>query len=280
VRLHVVQAGPIGGAPVILLHGFPDFWIGWRHQIEGLAAAGFRVIAPDQRGYNLSDKPRGIRRYTADKLVNDVAGVADALGLQRFHLVGHDWGGIVAWSFAATLPQRLDKLVILNAPHPDALLPYALRSPLQLLRSSYAAFFQLPWLPETALSTNRFAALVQVLTSSSRAGAFTPEDIAEYREAWGKSGALTAMLNWYRALPYRPKLKQQVTAPTLILWGMRDRFLETGLAERSLSFCRDGRLHTFPSATHWLQREEAPAVNSAISSFLQASPPSVAPPQL
>jgi pimeloyl-ACP methyl ester carboxylesterase len=266
--LHVVQAGPADGRPVILLHGFPDFWIGWRHQIEALASAGFRVIAPDQRGYNLSDKPSGTREYTVEKLVDDVKRLADTLRLERFHLVGHDWGGIVAWSSAAILTQRLDKLVILNAPHPDALLPYALRAPSQFLRSSYAAFFQLPWLPETVLSANRFAALVRVLTGSSRPGAFTPEDIAEYREAWAKSGALTAMLNWYRAVPYRQNLKQRITAPTLVLWGMRDSFLESGLAERSLSFCRDGRLQTFANATHWLQREEAAAVNSALLTFL------------
>jgi pimeloyl-ACP methyl ester carboxylesterase len=268
LRLHVVQAGPSHGKAVIFLHGFPDFWIGWRQQIEALASAGFRVIAPDQRGYNLSDKPGGTRQYTIEKLVNDVAGLGDALGLERFHLVGHDWGGIVAWSFAASRPTRLEKLVILNAPHPEAIVPYALRSPLQLLRSSYVGFFQIPWLPEAVLSAQRFAALVRALVGSSRPGAFAPQEFAEYREAWGKPGALTAMLNWYRALPYRPTLKQQITAPTLVLWGMRDEFLETGLAEKSLSFCRDGRLQTFADATHWLQREEALAVNSALVSFL------------
>jgi pimeloyl-ACP methyl ester carboxylesterase len=268
LRLHVVQAGPSHGKAVIFLHGFPDFWIGSRQQIEALASAGFRVIAPDQRGYNLTDKPGGTRQYTIEKLVNDVAGLGDALGLERFHLVGHDWGGIVAWSFAASRPTRLEKLVILNAPHPEAIVPYALRSPLQLLRSSYVGFFQIPWLPEAVLSAQRFAALVRALVGSSRPGAFAPQEFAEYREAWGKPGALTAMLNWYRALPYRPTLEQQITAPTLVLWGERDEFLETGLAEKSLSFCRDGRLQTFADATHWLQREEALAVNSALVSFL------------
>ena len=212
-------------------------------------------------------------RSALDRLVGDALDIVAAAGHggRRFHLVGHDWGGIVAWSFAATFPQRLDKLVILNAPHPEALLSYALRSPSQLLRSSYVAFFQVPWLPEAILSAQRYAALIQALVGSSRPGAFTSDEIAEYREAWEKPGALTGMLNWYRALRHRPKLNERITAPTLVLWGMRDRFLEPGVAERSLTFCVDGRLQTFADATHWLQREDAAAVNSALLSFLVGS---------
>ncbi len=268
IRLHVVEAGPAGGKPVILLHGFPDFWIGWRRQIDALASAGFRVIVPDQRGYNVSDKPKGVREYALAKLLGDVVALADALGIERFHLVGHDWGGVVAWTAGAKLPSRLDKLVILNAPHPEALFAHLLRSPTQLLRSSYAAFFQVPVLPEAVLGARHSALLARALRTSSRSGAFLEEEIAEYRQAWQQPGALTGMLNWYRALRFRPSVKEPITTPTLVLWGMQDHALEGGLAERSLSFCNIGRLQPFERAMHWVQREEASAVNAALLTFL------------
>jgi epoxide hydrolase 4 len=268
IRLHVVQAGPADGRPVMLLHGFPDFWIGWRRQIDALASAGFRVIVPDQRGYNTSDKPKGIREYTLPKLLGDVVAIADALGIGRFHLVGHDWGGIVAWAAGAKLPHRLERLVILNAPHPEVLLAHALRSPTQFLRSSYAAFFQFPLLPEAVLGAGHSSLLARALIKSSRSDAFTAKEIAEYRQAWERPGALTGMLNWYRALRFRPSLKERITTPTLVLWGMQDQALEYGLAERSLALCDDRGLQTFEKATHWVQREEASAVNAALLPFL------------
>lgn len=225
IQLHVVQFGPPKGRPVMLLHGFPDFWIGWKRQLGALASAGYRVIIPDQRGYNSSDKPRAIGEYALGKLVGDVVALADALGLERFYLVGHDWGGIVAWATAAIVPHRLDKLVILNAPHPSVLLPYSLQSPTQVLRSSYAAFFQIPLLPEAVLSAHRSALLVRALKGSSRQGAFDDEDVAAYRQAWEQPEALTSMLNWYRALRFGPSLPQRVTTPTLVIWGVQDQAL-------------------------------------------------------
>jgi pimeloyl-ACP methyl ester carboxylesterase len=269
IRLHVVQAGPTEGQPVILLHGFPDFWIGWRRQMEAFASAGFRVVVPDQRGYNISDKPKGICEYTLAKLLGDVVALADALGLGKFHLVGHDWGGIVGWAAGAKLSHRLDKLVILNAPHPEVLLAHSFRSPTQFLRSSYAAFFQFPLLPEAILGARHSALLARGLIKSSQPGAFTDEDIAEYRRAWERPGSLTGMLNWYRALRYRPSLKERITTPTLVLWGMQDQVLECGLAERSLALCDEASLQTFEKATHWVQREDARAVNAALLAFLE-----------
>jgi pimeloyl-ACP methyl ester carboxylesterase len=267
VRLHVVQFGPPDGRPVMLLHGFPDFWMGWRRQADALASAGYRVIIPDQRGYNSSDKPRGIKEYTLHKLVGDVVALADALGHARFHLVGHDWGGIVAWATAAIVPHRLEKLVILNAPHPGVLLAHSLQSPTQFLRSSYVAFFQIPLLPEAALGAHRSALLVRALRGSSRQGAFDDKDIAAYRQAWEQPEALTAMLNWYRALRFRPSLKQRVSTATLVIWGQQDQALEFGLARRSLDLCDNGQLRVFENATHWVQREESSAVNAAILTF-------------
>lgn len=268
VRLHVVEAGPLDAEPVVLLHGFPDFWIGWRPQIEAFSVAGYRVVVPDQRGYNISSKPKGIRQYALPKLLDDLAGLADALGLERFHLVGHDWGGIVAWSAGAKMPSRLVSLTVLNAPHPEALFPYALRSPSQLLRSSYAAFFQFPVVPEALLRAGQFALLIRAVEQSSCIGSFTADDIAAYRQAWEQPGAISAMLNWYRALRFRPQMTEPIDVPTLVLWGMRDRFLESGLARSSLAFCRDGELQTFSNATHWLQRDEPAAVSAAIIAFI------------
>jgi epoxide hydrolase 4 len=176
----------------------------------------------------------------------------------------------VASSPGPRLPgcDRVDKLVILNAPHPQAFFAYMMTSPSQMLKSSYVAFFQLPFLPERVLSTNDHAALVQVLKRSSRPGAFSRDDIEAYRAAWSRPGALTAMLNWYRALPRRSRSGAAISAPTLILWGEKDEFLEVGLARQSMSFCSDARLQTFPEATHWLQREEIEGVNAALLAFL------------
>src|SRR5437879_4698652 len=148
IRLNVAQAGPPDGPLVILLHGFPEFWYGWRKQIPALAAAGYRVWAPDQRGYNFSDKPPDVRDYTLDKLAADVAGLIEAAGRQRAIIVGHDWGGAVAWWLAANNPERVERLVIINVPHPLVMRRLILRDPRQTLRSWYMFMFLLPRLPE------------------------------------------------------------------------------------------------------------------------------------
>lgn len=270
LALHVVEAGPADGPPVILLHGFPEFWFGWRHQIGPLARAGYRVIAPDQRGYGLSDKPEGLDAYRLVRLTRDVVALADALGLGRFGLAGHDWGGIVAWSVAARHPDRVERLAILNAPHPDTTWRVIRRDPVQLLRSYYVALFQLPGLPERMLAANDHAALARALTGSSRSGTFGPEDLARYREAWTRPGALTAMLGWYRALVRRPPGRVgRVARPALILWGRRDTALGAAFADESLALCDRGRIRWFDEATHWVQHEEAASVNAELVAFLR-----------
>jgi pimeloyl-ACP methyl ester carboxylesterase len=268
VKLHVAIVGPPDGQPVILLHGFPDHWIGWKHQIPALAAAGYRLIIPDQRGYNTSDKPAGVRPYALRRLVEDVLLLAKALDIERFHLIGHDWGGIVAWGVAAEAPARVERLVILNAPHPDALFGYALRSPTQFLRSAYVGFFQFPWLPEALLSARGSKILERALVRTARPGAFFDEDLALYRQAWRQPRALTSMLNWYRALRYRPSYPDLIDTPTLVLWGEKDTALEPGLAEASARHGADARVVFFPDATHWLHREAPQAVNEQILDFL------------
>src|SRR5918998_6925397 len=198
VRLHYVEAGE--GPLVLLLHGFPQFWYEWRHQIPALVEAGFRVVAPDMRGYNFSDKPPGVRAYRVELLARDVECLILACGERTAVVVGHDWGAIVAWIAAMRYPGRVGRLAILNVPHPARLLD-GLLSPGQLLRSSYIFFFQIPWLPEEVIRAGDFNLLRSALGRDPvRQGALTAEDIERYVEAMARPGALTATLNYYRAL--------------------------------------------------------------------------------
>lgn len=272
VRLHAVAAGPRNGPVVLLLHGFPEFWYGWRNQIEPLANAGFRVIVPDQRGYNLSSKPAGTASYALTELVSDVIAIADQLGQQRIFLAGHDWGAAVAWSTALLHPQRIAKLAVLNVPHPSVMRRFLKSHPRQTLRSWYMFFFQLPWLPEAVFSAFRFRIGAGSLLRSSRPGTFSPEDLARYREAWSQPGALTAMVNWYRAL-FRHRTKfpdRTVHVPTRILWGERDAFLLAEMAHESLRYCPRAELFTFADATHWLQHEEPARVSELLVEFFRS----------
>ena len=266
VRLHAVGAGPNDGPLVILLHGFPEFWYSWRKQIGPLAEAGFRVVAPDQRGYNLSSKPPAIADYAVGNLTADVIAIADQLGADRFYLAGHDWGAAVAWATALQYPQRLRKLAILNVPHPTVFLRTVRTNPRQMRRSWYMAFFQLPRIPESRFLAYNFAMGIKSLVASSRPGTFTPDALNRYREAWSNPGTVTAMINWYRALfRHRPALPDpQVHVPTRILWGRRDMFLLPEMAQESLKYCDSVELTWFPDATHWLQHEEPEAVNAAL----------------
>jgi pimeloyl-ACP methyl ester carboxylesterase len=272
IKLHVVMAGPKDGQPVILLHGFPEFWYGWRKQIPALAEGGYRVIVPDQRGYNLSDKPEGVKPYRVDILVTDILGLIDALGYEKVHLIGHDWGAMVAWIFAIRHPDRLRKLGILNGPHPAVMLNFLRRGdPEQLRRSWYIFAFQIPWLPEYFLCKNDWRNAVRALRGSGKIHNLTDEDIMEYKQAWSQPGAMTAMINWYRAaVRHWPKLPRDlcVKTATLIIWGMQDVALSHRMARLSMDYCADGKLVFFEDATHWVQHEEAENVNQLLVEFL------------
>jgi len=276
IKLHMVMAGPKDGQPVLLLHGFPEFWYGWRQQIPALAEAGYRVIVPDQRGYNLSDKPKGVKAYTLDELVADILGLIDALGYEKVNLIGHDWGAMVAWSFASWHPERLHKLGILNVPHPAVMLNFLRRGdPEQLRRSWYIFAFQIPWLPEYFLRRNDWRNAVRVLRGSGKIHTFGNEDIVEYKKAWAQPGAMTAMLNWYRAVfRHRPQRTEgmRVQVPTLIIWGINDVALSHRMARLSLDYCEDGKLVIFEEATHWVQHDEAGAVNQLLIEILSFGP--------
>lgn len=271
VRVHAVAAGPKDGRVVVLLHGFPEFWYGWRKQIEPLAAAGFRVIVPDQRGYNLSSKPVGMAAYAIRELVSDVIAMADQLGQEKIFLAGHDWGAAVAWSAALLHSERIAKLVIVNVPHPSVMRHFIYTRLRQTLRSWYIFFFQIPWLPEALFSAFDFRMGRRALAGSSRPGTFTGEDLAQYRAAWSQPGALTAIINWYRAaMRYRiPFADRTVRVPTRILWGERDKFLMFEMARDSLRYCTKGELISFPDASHWLQHEESAKVSQLLAEFFQ-----------
>lgn len=271
IDLHVVLAGPKDGPPVVLLHGFPEFWRGWLKQIEPLADAGYRVIVPDQRGYNLSDKPKGVKPYRMNVLVADMLGLVDSLGYDKVNLVGHDWGGLVSWITAIWHPERIQKLGILNVPHPAVLHNFLFRGDLEQLRRSWYVFaFQIPWLPEYFLRKNDWRNMVRSLRGSGKIHTFTNDDIAEYKHAWSQPGALTAMINWYRAAARGWRNKQDnwmVKVPTLMLWGMNDVALSHRMATPSMDYCINGKLHFFEDATHWVQRDEAIAVNQLLIEF-------------
>jgi pimeloyl-ACP methyl ester carboxylesterase len=271
VRLHVVEAGPADGPLVILLHGFPEFWYGWRRQIGPLAAAGYRVLAPDQRGYNTSDKPGRVRDYGIDLLARDVVGLIDACGRQRCSLVGHDWGAAVGWWTAIRYPQRLDRLAILNVPHPIVMRRQLRRSMSQLRKSWYMFFFQLPWLPEKLLSLRRYRSALDGLRGTSRPGSFTDADLLQYVDAWSQPGAMTTMIHWYRAMLRVPPGKLEsirVRVPTQIIWGARDRFLGADMVEPSAALCDNVRAHFLEEATHWVQHDEFQQVNDLLLHFL------------
>jgi epoxide hydrolase 4 len=271
IHLHVVRAGPEGAPLVILLHGFPEFWYGWRKQIPFLAEAGYRVWAPDGRGYNLSDKPEGIAAYRIDELTKDVLGLIDAAGENEAAVVGHDWGAAVAWRLAERHPERLSRLVILNAPHHEVFFRTLRSSLTQLRRSSYALFFQLPWLPEALLRRRNWQAVVEALRRSSRPGTFGEADFERYREAWSQPCAFSAMLNWYRAAARRPRAEtgSRIRVPTLLIWGANDAFLGREMAAPSIALCDEGELIILEEATHWLQHEEPERVNGLIEAFLR-----------
>jgi pimeloyl-ACP methyl ester carboxylesterase len=272
IRLHAVAAGDPRGPLVLLLHGFPEFWYGWRHQLGPLADAGFRVVALDQRGYNTSDKPPRVADYNLDHVAADAAAAIAGLGAERAAVVGHDWGGVAAWWLAVTRPERVSRLAILNAPHPAAMWRALRTDPRQMLRSWYIFVLQLPRLPEWLHPKRNWAALVRALETSSRPGTFTAEDFDRYRAAWAQPGAYGAMVNWYRALlRVRPRMSADVRVrpPTLVLWGERDKFIRRSVADASLALCDAGRLVPFPDATHWLQHEEAGRVNGELVGFLR-----------
>ena len=263
-RFHLIDAGPADGELVLLLHGFPEFWYGWRDQIGPLARAGYRVLVPDQRGYNRSAKPDAVSAYRIDRLASDVTGLIDAHDRETAAIVGHDWGGVVGWWLAIHEQRRVRRLVACNAPHPTVIRRRLRTDPGQLLRSSYAVAFQLPTVPEALSRAFDWRLPVRRMRRTSLPGTFDAAEFDRYRTAWDRS--FTTMLHWYRAAARsRPRPEtDEVDVPTRVIWGASDTFLPHAMAFDSLELCTDGRSTTLEDATHWLQHEFPVRVADAI----------------
>ncbi|HEV7890620.1 MAG TPA: alpha/beta hydrolase [Pyrinomonadaceae bacterium] len=275
VRLHYAECGE-GERLVVLLHGFPECWYSWRYQLKALGSR-YRVVAPDMRGYNLSDKPDRVEDYRVPRLVDDVTGLIRHFGAREAAVVGHDWGAAVAWAVAQHYPDYVWKLAALQVPPPAVWAKnLSLR---QLLRSWYMFFFQLPRVPEWWLSRDDFAGLGKMLRATSRPGTFADDEIEFYKSALKEPGALTASINYYRAnlgrfLTRRPKggirTQERVRVPTLFVFGERDFAIlpETaaGVADYVNAPYTELRL---ARANHWVQQEYPAEVNAALLSFLE-----------
>jgi pimeloyl-ACP methyl ester carboxylesterase len=267
----VDEAGD-GDSVALLLHGFPESRLSWRGQLPALASLGWRAVAPDMRGYGQTSRPRGRAAYRMDRLTDDAAALFDALGARRRLLIGHDWGGLVAWSFAAARIRALDGLVILNAPHPAVYLEYLARSPGQWARSWYVAFFQLPWLPEAAM-TARGAKAIAAAFAQTAAGRVAPEVIERHRANALVPGAMTAMINYYRAnvlaVGGAPRAAQTpIAAPTLMIWGDRDPYLGEGLLPGHAKVATSLTVRQLPGVSHWVQQEASGEVNAILADWL------------
>jgi pimeloyl-ACP methyl ester carboxylesterase len=273
VTLHVVEAGPETGPPVVLLHGFPEFWYAWRGPLAHLAAAGFRAIAPDQRGYNASDKPPGVESYRIDRLADDIADLVGALGYEDVHLAAHDWGGGVAWHLAIHHPERVRKLVMIDTPHPFAGRGFR---PEEESVSWYRTFFQIPWLPEYVGRLGNWRMLSGALRDTSRPDTFPDEALDLYRSAWDRDGAFSTMVSWYRAAfryPPDTDIDPNVRVPTLLVLAPDDAFIPSDLTRRSLPYMENGRLLELEQGTHWVIQEDPERIGSILAEFFSAPDP-------
>jgi pimeloyl-ACP methyl ester carboxylesterase len=285
LKLHVATAGT--GQTMLFLHGFPEFWYLWRHQLEEFGRDHL-AVAPDLRGYNLSDKPAKVAAYSTKHLVSDIKGLLDNFSNgDKAILAGHDWGGAVAWAFALAHPEYLERLIIVNAPHPAVFMRELATSEDQRKASSYMHFFRRED-AEKRLSTNDFQPMFNIVVDgSSRPDAYSDEDRAAYLECWSRPGSLTGGLNFYRAQPTGPPRDEEegaaakayldqllktrpytVDVPTLVIWGMRDTALLPGNLDGLDEYVPDLRIHRVEDGSHWIINEQPEIINSAIRDFL------------
>jgi pimeloyl-ACP methyl ester carboxylesterase len=270
VNLHYVSQGE--GKLMLMLHGFPEFWYSWRHQITEFAQ-DYHVVAVDMRGYNHSDKPQELEAYQISELVKDIKGVVEGLGYQDCILVAHDWGGMIAWHFAYTYPEMVEKLIVLNIPHPAKFIA-GIKTPQQLVKSWYILWFQISWIPEFLFQLNNYQAIADAFINMAvDKTAFTEADLNAYRDAAAKPGALTAMLNYYRSnfLSLFNTEKPQwdcLDIPTLTIWGENDTALGKELTYGTEAYVRDWQIKYIPNCSHWVQQEQPTLVNSYIREFL------------
>jgi pimeloyl-ACP methyl ester carboxylesterase len=287
VRLHYAIAGgdDVGNGKkmILFLHGFPEFWYEWKNQLTEFGK-NYTAVAPDMRGYNLSSKPAEVDQYQVKYLIEDVRALADKLGHKKFILVAHDWGGAIAWAFAIAHPEYLEKLVIINAPHPGVFARELKENPAQQKASQYMLMFRSPQAEQT-LSANNYATLVQVVLGAGlQNGTFTEDDKNEYIKAWSQPGALTGGLNYYRAARVGPPTATDkegtsivtnfpsldVKVPTLVIWGEKDTALLTGNLEGLDKYVPQLTIKRIPDGTHWVIHEKPALVNGYIREFINA----------
>jgi len=283
IRVEFVEAGDMRfevhscGDPkseklALFLHGFPEHAHSWRHQLPLLARLGYKAWAPNQRGYGKTTRPVGVKAYRMEHLLEDVAALIDASGCREVTLLGHDWGGAVAWFAAIYRVRPIERLVVMNIPHPT-LFREALRSNrTQLRRSLYILFFQLPWLPELLMRRKGAEMVAKAFTSMAvDKGRFPEEDLAVYRENALQPGAATAMLNWYRAARFMDRSEEYplVEVPTLMIWGEEDSALGKELTHGTEALVRDFTLRYLPGVSHWVQQEAPEQVNAILEEWLR-----------
>jgi pimeloyl-ACP methyl ester carboxylesterase len=272
IRMHYVTQG--SGPLVVLLHGFPEFWYSWRFQIPFLAEHGYTVVAPDLRGYNDTEKPH--TGYSIPILLRDIVGLIRGLGQEKAIIVGHDWGGALAWSFALRYPEMTERLIVLNAPHPHAF-ARELRTLKQLRKSWYMFVFQIPWLPEFLLGRNHADAIAKMLYSSAiQKTAFPPDVLSGYQDAMSRPGALRGSINYYRALFRHPSSASEgargntVETPTLLIWGEQDIALGIDLTYHLEQWVPRLSVQRIPDSGHWVQQEKPERVNELMLEFLSS----------
>jgi pimeloyl-ACP methyl ester carboxylesterase len=262
ITLNVAIGGNKNGQPILLLHGYPDAWFGWKKVMERLINNGFRVIAPDQRGYNLSDKPKGKVAYHTENIVQDAIDLMTYLGYEKFSLAGHDFGGYIAWQIALTHEKRLEKLFILSCFHPKVITNIAKLHWRQWLKSWYLIFFKFPKLPELFIRFNNYYFLRQNISQH-----LTNEEKQEYIQSWQQPHFIESALNWYRA-PIQSIKNPNLNLPVLIIWGENDAYLGLEGARWSLDFCSNGELKVIEDASHWLMLENTTSISKSIINFL------------
>lgn len=271
LTFEVAETGE-GDRLALCLHGFPELHYSWRHQMPALAEMGYRVWAPNMRGYGGTDRPEGKIAYRLENLAADVAALIDASGASEVTLIAHDWGAIVAWYFAIKRLRPLKALVILNVPHPLCG-RREMKTWRQLRKSWYIFFFQLPRLGERMLGRDNAAPIGRIFRDSAvNKDLFTREDVEPYRKAANRPGALTAMLNYYRALLQNPDIRQigdgRVDVPTLILWGEQDVAIDIHVLDGTEDYVPDLTIKRFPHASHWVQQDIPAEINDALAQWL------------
>lgn|SRR5215471_5931893 len=272
LRFEVTTAGT-GDKLAVLLHGFPECAYSWRYQIPLLVRLGYRVWAPNLRGYGKSDKPEGISEYSLDKLEQDVADLIDVSGAKSVLLCGHDWGAMIAWQFAMHRLRPIERLVIMNVPHPACFFERG-RTLRQLRKSWYIAFFQIPWLPEFLLSRHNYEPIARAFKQMAVDKTRFPDEVLDvFRKNASEPGALTAMLNYYRAagrsvLIHRQRDFPRIDVPTLMIWGERDTALGKELTYGTDQYVSDLTVRYLADVSHWVQQEAPETVNAMLEAWL------------